>query len=321
MILIDKIIKQISVRYHYLKQSNSVLGSGDIQFYNWWPAKKEELWLYQYILNKNKNSQVAFCSVFGNQEILKFINKPIKIFYTGENLHTNIYSKYAGYLLEDESISLTLGFDLFEHERYLRFPLWLMYMFSPNINEKEIIDRCNTLRFPEISLKTKFASMISRYDILGIRSDIVNSLSNVGKIDCPSNVLYNDSSLKDLFNDNKRNYLMQYYFNICPENTNAYGYVTEKIFEAIDSGCIPIYWGSYNEPEKEILNKDAVLFWEPQKDNSKIIDEIKYLYNNKNALVEFLRQPRLLDGAENKIYDIFRQFEDMLDKLYNGIII
>lgn len=41
--------------------------------------------------------------------------------------------------------------------------------------------------------------------------------------------------------------LSQYRFCVCYENiTNIYGYVTEKIFDCFEAGCVPIYWGASN---------------------------------------------------------------------------
>jgi protein associated with RNAse G/E len=40
--------------------------------------------------------------------------------------------------------------------------------------------------------------------------------------------------------------LKDYQFNICLENTNFDYYCTEKVWEAIKGGCLPIYYGSDN---------------------------------------------------------------------------
>ncbi|MGE0206437.1 MAG: glycosyltransferase family 10 [Candidatus Babeliales bacterium] len=45
----------------------------------------------------------------------------------------------------------------------------------------------------------------------------------------------------------KRPVLKNYKFCICYENSNnAPGYVTEKIFDCLVAGCVPIYWGAEN---------------------------------------------------------------------------
>lgn len=46
---------------------------------------------------------------------------------------------------------------------------------------------------------------------------------------------------------NKQEVLLQYKFCICYENVQQLpGYVTEKIFDCLLAGCIPVYWGAPN---------------------------------------------------------------------------
>lgn len=45
----------------------------------------------------------------------------------------------------------------------------------------------------------------------------------------------------------KRSVLLQSKFNLCYENTSgARGYISEKIFDALSTGSVPIYWGAPN---------------------------------------------------------------------------
>lgn len=45
----------------------------------------------------------------------------------------------------------------------------------------------------------------------------------------------------------KKDVLMQYQFSICYENAERIpGYVTEKLFDSMFWGCIPVYWGAPN---------------------------------------------------------------------------
>lgn len=45
------------------------------------------------------------------------------------------------------------------------------------------------------------------------------------------------------FTPNKQKTLRQYDFNLCFENCDEDGYITEKIFHALIAGCVPLYWG------------------------------------------------------------------------------
>ena len=291
-----------------------------IQFYNWWPDDAHSRWLHNFIVErgllKDSSKTIALCSVFDDKAILGHVDADIRIFFSGENLHNSRHAHYADYMLSGKQpFDLALGFDCFEHENYLRFPLWLTYMFAPNASEEDIRKRCNELRYPQIDNKTKFASLIARYDWNGIRTEIVESLINIGNIDCPSAWMHNDDTLQNQFNDDKNAYLKQYKFNICPENTNAYGYVTEKLFEAISAGCIPIYWGNYNLPENKVLNKDAILFWEKNEHNNNLVERLKELAESEILYNEYASIPRLQDGAEDEIIKMIKKLENKIKEI------
>ena len=312
-----KFRKQIEQSFKAQQTQNH---GAQIQFYNWWPDDSHSRWLHDFIVLRglldNTNKTIALCSVFDDKSILEHVDTDIRIFFSGENLHNPRHAQYADYMLSGKKpFDLGLGFDCFEHENYLRFPLWLTYMFAPNVTEEDIRKRCNELRFPQVDNKTKFASLIARYDWNGVRTEIVESIKNLGFVDCPSALLHNDDTLQNQFQDDKTAYLMQYKFNICPENTNAYGYVTEKLFEAISAGCIPIYWGNYNMPEDKILNKDAILFWEKEGNNIKLLETIKLLITSETAYQDYANQPRLLEGAEEIMIEYFNNLESRIRKI------
>lgn len=47
--------------------------------------------------------------------------------------------------------------------------------------------------------------------------------------------------------ESKRTTMRQYQFSICFENAQGIpGYITEKIFDSMFAGCIPVYWGAPN---------------------------------------------------------------------------
>lgn len=279
-----------------------------IQFYNWWEEDAHSLWLHDFILKrgilKTSNKNIALCSVFGEREVLDLVDSDVRIFYSGENLHNPRHAEYAGYMLYGKKpFDLGIGFDYFEDDKYIRFPLWLMYMFTPDATEKDIREKCKTLRYPKIDKRYKFAALIARADWNGTRERLTDEMAKYGMVSCPSSFKHNDDSLIKTFNDDKISYLRQFKFNICPENTNAMGYVTEKIFESIEAGCIPVYWGAYGNPEPEVLNQDAILM------------------NIDNCVLEsydeMAKLPRLNDGAEQYIISLFNKLQTKLEVLCN----
>lgn len=288
---------------------------GHTTLFNWWRSGSY-LWFTQRYEEKlaAAGKQMNLCSLFGDRRVLEHVSG-IKVFYSGENVHNSPYDEYSDYLLRDKSTSLGIGFEYFENKRYLRFPLWILYMFKPTSTRQDIIDRCRELRYPEVSGKTRFCSMVASHDWNGLRRIMVDQLKSIDTVDCPGKYLHNDNRLKSAYNDDKIAYLRQYYFNICPENSNCAGYVTEKAFEAISAGCIPVYWGDYNTPEPSVLNEEAILFWNKDQDNKDLIQKISHLFSSPEEMDRFLRLPRLKDGAEDVIWGMIESLDSAMDSL------
>jgi len=102
-------------------------------------------------------------------------------------------------------------------------------------------------------------------------------------------------------------------FNICAENACVKGYVTEKIFEALEAGTIPIYWGDPN-PEPAILNPKRIIFWdESQAEN--VLAFIKTLSLDIEAREQFLKEPLFVNTAAQEINDHFSSLRRHLERL------
>ncbi|MCQ2181896.1 MAG: glycosyltransferase family 10 [Bacteroidales bacterium] len=298
----------------YRRQSESN-GDSRIRLFNWWPEDDgHRYWFRDFIvcrglLNDNRK-RVDICSIFGSRRVLGWCDADLRIFFSGENLHADRFAHYSDYMLSgSHPFDLALGFDDFENDRYLRFPLWITYMFPPDATPSQIAEICELLRHPSNNSGDKFCSMIARWDLSGNRTRIFNALSEIDGIDCPSTLFHNDDSLIEKFGDDKCAYLNQYKFNICPENTNAWGYTTEKLFECIKSGCIPVYWGGKGNPEPDVVNSDAVLFWDDSGSNEAMLEKIKDLYANERLFKEFASLPRLTDNAQDWIAERFEMLE------------
>ena len=187
---------------------------------------------------------IVFFETHGDRSEIEKSNSKIKILFTGENVHSIVSptaKAYDDYCLQ--TVDLALGFDYMQEPNYIRFPLWLQYFFEPVLDMDSIqkkVTEFNTRSFT----KNKFCSLVSTHDKTGIREKILGEITRIGEVDCPGRFWHNDDTLRLLFNDDKESYLNQYKFNLCPENDAFHGYVTEKIFQAFWSDCIPIYWGA-----------------------------------------------------------------------------
>ena len=286
-----------------------------IQFFNFWDQPYEEIFWTRFLKARpellNNKLKYGFYSVFGDRAILDKTETEINVFYTAENLKVKNYFDYLDHYLTNGKIDLALGFEYFEHEKYVRFPNWMDVFFLKTNEVKEV---CNRLRFPNVENKDRFASCVASHG-KGLRESIIDSLNSIEQVSCPGKFRHNDDSLINQYNDDKLEYLKRFQFNICPENSNALGYVTEKLFQAISVGCIPIYWGSYNRPELDVLNQDAIIFWNPEGDNTDAIKLINDLHHSPKLMKEFLSQPRLLSTADEHIQDTFLLIENKLNEL------
>ena len=106
--------------------------------------------------------------------------------------------------------------------------------------------------------------------------------------------------------------LANYRFNLCPENSLGEGYITEKIFDSIRSGCIPIYWGAYLEPG--ILNPRAILRFEEGKEQE-FYDRVKELWEDEEAYEQFILEPPFVEGAAERIWEILEGLRERLRPL------
>lgn len=291
-----------------------------IRFYNFWEQDIPDMWFFRFIesrgLLKGKGKRVCFFSTFGDRSILKRAKGDVNVFFTGENLKCGIHRhRYSDHFLNDKAIDLSLGFEYFDDLRYLRFPLWLMYMFEPDSTEDALIKRCAELRFPQGGRHHKFASLISRVDILGIRTEMYKAMVGIDSVDCAGALMHNCDDLWKVFSDDKKRFISEYKFNICPENSNCAGYVTEKVFQAIDAGCIPVYWGSYNCPEPEVVNPEAVVFWNRGGDNARVLELMKDIHRSQAIYEEFSHQPRLKENAEDFVIGKYQELEKRIRAL------
>ncbi|MGX2982397.1 glycosyltransferase family 10 domain-containing protein [Helicobacter sp. 23-1045] len=203
---------------------------------DWWDADTEENFYKNHIIKilrqkfdivRSDDPDFVLCGPFGNRH---FEYECVKIFYTGENVRVD-------WNLMDYGI----GFDYMDFgDRYLHFPLFAFYQDG----KKERV----------LGKREKFCSYLVRHsgaflwgEFGGFRDRFFDKLSEYKRVDSGGNWRNNiggsiDSNGKSWM-ENKQKWLQSYKFNICFENSSAPGYLTEKLFDAYNAGCIPIYWG------------------------------------------------------------------------------
>lgn len=109
--------------------------------------------------------------------------------------------------------------------------------------------------------------------------------------------------------DQKVDYLKHYKFCFSYENIkNVPGYVTEKIFDCFQAGCVPIYWGASNITD--YVPKNCFIAREEFEDESSLYEFLKNMppeqYNAYQSNIgEFLRSDRAHLFTPDHFIDMF----------------
>jgi hypothetical protein len=268
-----------------------------IQYINYWVHPFNDRWLLNFIkhhfgkeyniieVKNKKRCDILIASVAGKLNNTKNIISKLKLFFYGENL--NRFPQYKNIELLKKNFDLIVGFlPTNLNNKILRFPLWFMYypFYEMNGGKNNIIEYITSEREKNKVLPKKiFASCIARHDRGNIRSKISNEVQKYGKIKYPSKFRKNCSIGPEHIH--KKKFLKNVKYNICPENSKFPCYHTEKIFQAFESGCVPLYWG-VDFAEKNIINKNSYIFVNVE-NNVKIEKQIKNgMGNYKNILNE-----------------------------------
>lgn len=136
----------------------------------------------------------------------------------------------------------------------LRFPLWLIYWR---------FDEHGLFKVPQGHHRKDRAVIVVSHDNTRVRNRICEKVLREYRIAVDSTLpslshthLINPPPPRGV--SHKMNCISSYRYNICPENSLAQGYTTEKVFQSLAAGCVPIYWGCM-PVENNVLRQDTIL--------------------------------------------------------------
>lgn len=286
--------------------------------YNQWSSDNlENNWFVKFLRHNfpDNKEKINFFGPLGFPFFIcnKFEGK--KIFYTAEDVEhkfTKLNLYYGDYRLK--YVDFAMGFGEHDGEKYLRFPYWIVTTFNPCSTEDDIIRRIKEINSSKYD-KFDECVLINKHDKKGTRNMIYRDIKQVLNVKLAGAWKNNTDELWTKYNNDKMLYLKRFKFNICPENDNTQYYVTEKLFDAFICGCIPLYYGSFNNPEPGLINRDSVIFWNADGNNDKNIKLIAELNTNINLYNEFLKQVKLTDEATEYVIDRFYRLKDHMRRL------
>jgi hypothetical protein len=248
-------------------------------------------------LTRPNKADLLFHSVFGKT----YLRSPgKKILYTGENIpFSNFNSDFA--LSFEESTDDLKNF---------RLPLWMLqikWFKKQNYGNPNLLCELQKLMEPTLNVdkRTNFITGIFNHDIQG------NRLSAMAKLIRFGNAKFYGKPFGNHFfgEEMKIKILKESKFNLCFENSNTYGYHTEKLIHAKMAGCIAIYWANQKSAFND-FNKKSFLFIENPNDESqfeRLIEEMLSKTSIDNVRNEplFNSIPKI-DPVVNYFYKIFR---------------
>jgi hypothetical protein len=232
----------------------------------------------QYLIFGDKN--------FGNNNLKYDPNKVTKIFYTGENQRPWDYTCHYA-----------ISFDHFENERMYRLPLYSIYDFD-NENKSLPCFANHVRKEEDVLKKTKFCSFVVRNPTCERRNVFFEKLSRYKMIHAGGPLFnnigyvlpYGDQAMKS-----KLEWLPDFKFNMCFENSSYPGYTTEKIYEAFVGYTVPIYWGSTTVETD--FNPRAFLNYHDYDNDEDFIDAIIEIDNDYYKYLDMYMQPMFVKGT------------------------
>lgn len=236
-----------------------------------------------------------------------------RVFITGENVWPDM-----------NNCDWAFGFEYepsVNNPRYMRLPLyaWDRDTFSGKTLLQQLDETASEPAQPRTK-RPNFCAFVQRNRRAMLRRWIFRLLSLYRTVDAPGTVDSNCPPIGPTRSD-KLSFLQTRRFAIAFENTSHPGYVTEKIVDAFQAGCVPIYWGSsrvteefnpstfidFHREEAKIrqflhLNPDKKL-WQPlgfivqAATLVKLALRVVELDKNETAYKSMFAQPCIADGA------------------------
>lgn len=195
-----------------------------------------------------------------------------------------------------------IGFDHLEfQDRYLRFPLYLLYTDATRLAQH----RSAFIKDKKASewYDRKFCNfLVSNGAASEFRVKFFNELSKSKQVHSGGGFM-NNVGRKII---DKYAWQSEYKFSLCFENSSTSGYLTEKLIEAYASNTVPIYWGDPDafgklSDGKSGINQKAVI-WVDENNISQSITHILEVDSNEELYMAYLNEPLFLEEDHVEIF-------------------
>uniref|UniRef100_A0A6C0HV58 Fucosyltransferase C-terminal domain-containing protein n=1 Tax=viral metagenome TaxID=1070528 RepID=A0A6C0HV58_9ZZZZ len=250
--------------------------STKIQLNNWWDDSNTKnietcQHIFQQLLADTKKDVVVY-SVFGQLDRPIKSDNTILVQFSGESIfHDPAWFDLNFIPVEtDYAHNIVMFPYAYFHILYNHIDiqkLTLPRTLSSNVNKKFClfaVSNGNAVERKEMYVE------LSKYKPVDSCGKFMNNMN----MNCPES--HNSTQYFDFISD--------YKFMICFENTSKPNYVTEKLINAYLNGTVPIYWGCPNI--QDYVNMDSILYLSPNytiEERAKLIQKIIYLDTHPDA--------------------------------------
>ena len=277
----------------YNDKKNTIIESSNIHITSF----SRLSYIVLYYLGFNKNITPDDINIVSNSFFVrnsKILDDKINIFFECDSVFDKRKQNDIGKWYDDiDKYDIFCGFlpeDKINKPNYIRYPVWLWF----ESNYYQLLD---LPKLSEYLNSIELLKWLKRYnDVLYLTSYINNQRNNYiadieqyCHIDFPKKQFISHEGFID------------YKYSLYIENTQSEGYVTEKAFEGLRYGTIPIYFGNMIEP---CFNPDRIIT---------NVDILKDLQSDEDKYIKFKNQRIFTDNAVDYI-------ASMQEKLKNKII-
>ena len=234
---------------------------------------------------------------------------------------------------DDPQIALYITSAREEDNTHIRIPTWMMYIDWYS-NTTTLPEKCedNPIRIPihfaitphPITFKDRaeFCGFVVSNPVCSLRNESFKAINDYKKVNS-GGALYNNIggqlSLKyaggGCGDISKYQFFSKQQFTISFENSQAPGYITEKVLHAKMAGCVPLYWGDI-DTNTDFVNGSIVnlsMFNNPEQ----ILEVIKKLELNPELCAKIASTPILNEEKKQVALNIISKMSQKLLAIIN----
>ncbi len=167
-----------------------------------------------------------------------------------------------------------------------------------------------------LARKTKFCSfVVSGFNPRKNRNrlDIFKALSRYKRVDSGGRFMNNIGGPVPGGPPGKIGFLQPFKFNIAYENASLPGYITEKIYQAMQARCVPIYWG--DACVERHFNPRSFLDRSDFDSDEALVQRVIELDRNDDQYLELMRQP-YLPGDQPTPYFSYEPIWEFFERVF-----